>query len=122
MEDDSKEIIQKEPDAKEIAKQTASSPLGPLMVPARSEVVKLPTRSRQPVGPVAEPNAEETAILQAKVFEAVKGVLPKDWEFQCCILGPNGEKEMVGSLKGNNQNLKFLRALESAVKTYVWRQ
>src|SRR5260221_6531589 len=89
-----------EPDAKEIANQVASVPLGLLMVPAGSRVVKLPPRQ-----PVDNSNPEETAILQAKVFEAVKSVLPPDWEFQCCIMGPNGEKEMVGSLKANNRNM-----------------
>lgn len=102
----------------EIAKQTASYKLGPLYVPEGSTVVKLPPRP--PAGKPMDP--DEVALLQAKVFEAVKGVLPKEWEFMCCIMGPKGEKEMVGSVHGTNQNRKFLRALSDAVKTFIWKQ
>ena len=120
MKDDSKELTEEQ--NKEIAKQTANTALGPIFVPEGSTVVKLPPRSREPRGPLNHLSEDETQILQAKVFQVLKETLPEDWEFMCCIMGPHGQKEVVGSVHGTNRNRKFLRALSDAMKTYIWRQ
>jgi hypothetical protein len=97
-------------------------PSGTLMVPEGSTVVKLPPRSRTPVGYVPTATASEIEEIQRRVYRAVLEVLPPEWHFFCALMGPNGEREVVGNVEGSNTNRKLLDDLQKVMGAKVWRE
>jgi hypothetical protein len=80
-----------------------------------------PIKPRKRAGPERPQMSEvELQSLQQKVFNAVRDVLPPGWEFVCGLMGPAGERELVGSLHQSPQSRQFLETLSKAMKTDVW--
>jgi hypothetical protein len=108
-----------ETDKKKLGEPIQTS--GALMVPAGS--VRMPVKPRPRRGPDPEQMSKQRLVeLQERVVAAIRAELPPDWEFMCCLMGPNGEKEVCGSLHSNPKNRNFLQALDKAMNLTTWRQ
>jgi hypothetical protein len=87
-----------------------------------AEIIR-PARPRRPAGPLPDPmEMEKFRELQDRVYQAIERELPADWEFMCVLMGPQGEKEMIGSLHSSGKAAEFLEKLGSATNLRVWRK
>jgi hypothetical protein len=112
-----------EPDLPIEKKKPISEPIrmGGILMLGPNDVIG-PVRPRPKAGPQPTPmEMVEFKALQDRVYQAIRNELPPDWEFMCCIMGPNGEKEVIGSLHSSQQNRDFIAKLGDAIGLRVWR-